>query len=138
MSRFTKNERLCSRKQIESLLAEGDVNFVFPFKIYYKFTDFHKDVPASPCQLVISVPKRRIKKAVRRNLTKRRTREAFRINKQGLYAILVKQQKQLQLLLHYVYEEPLPYAQVEDAIRKLAYKLALIASESLSYSSGDK
>ncbi len=36
MNRFPKNERLCSRKQIDALFATGESFLVYPFKVIYE------------------------------------------------------------------------------------------------------
>ena len=191
MNRFPKNERLCSRKQIETLFATGESFLVYPFKVIYaderlrderlrderlrderqeterletrderqeirderqeirderqetkrletrderqeirderqetkrletreliassasgllamtienekkethhsslithhsSLITHHSSLSEHNYQLLISVPKRRIKKAVLRNLVKRRTREAWRLHKDQLPA----------------------------------------------------
>ncbi|MDR0692802.1 MAG: ribonuclease P protein component [Prevotellaceae bacterium] len=117
MNGFRKKERLCSKKQIEMLFMQGNAVFVFPFKIYYRLSDATAASQAAPCRVMITVPKRHFKKAVHRNVLKRRTREAFRLHKQELTAALTAQGKSLQLILHYVSETILPYKSVAEAIK---------------------
>ncbi|MFM7852541.1 MAG: ribonuclease P protein component [Flammeovirgaceae bacterium] len=75
---FKKEERLSSKKQIEELFTKGSYFYLYPFKIVY--------LPAvtPPTQLLISVSARLFKKAVHRNLIKRRIREAYRLQKHQL------------------------------------------------------
>ncbi|MDR0295397.1 MAG: ribonuclease P protein component [Prevotellaceae bacterium] len=94
MNRLTKNERLHSRKLIEHLLTNGNSFFVHPFRVLYSFefrATSNEELQQPNFQLstfnfqfLITVPKRRIKKAVARNLIKRRTREAWRLHKNQL------------------------------------------------------
>ena len=79
--RFKKEERLCSKKLIEKLFAEGDSFLVFPFKIVFVAVDYQGDYPA---KAAFAVSKKLFKKAVHRNLIKRRIREAYRLNKHML------------------------------------------------------
>lgn len=80
MYTFRKEERLCSRKHLELLFKNGSSFLLYPFRVSYLFIDQPADVPA---QVVINVPKKRYKRAVDRNLLKRRIREAYRLNKQN-------------------------------------------------------
>jgi len=66
--------------------------------------------------LLIAVPKRRIKKATARNLIKRRTREAWRLNKQNSLSVIL-------IILQYVADEPLPYAVIEEAVKSIIGQL---------------
>jgi ribonuclease P protein component len=123
MNGFRKAERLCSRKQIEMLFAQGNVIFVFPFKIYYRITAAAGVPQDAPCRIMLTAPKRHFKKAVHRNLIKRRTREAFRLHKQALTAALTLQDKSLLLILCYAAETVLPYQSFVEAIKKINEKL---------------
>lgn len=80
MYTFRKEERLCSRKHLDLLFKSGSSFLLYPFRVSYLFIDQPADVPA---QVVINVPKKRYKRAVDRNLLKRRIREAYRLNKQN-------------------------------------------------------
>ena len=78
MFSFSKAERLCSRKAIDKLFAEGKSFTLFPLRILH--------LPQETNQVLISVSKRRFKRAVDRNAIKRRIREGYRLNKHILPA----------------------------------------------------
>ena len=73
MSRtFKKEERLCSFNEINDLLRRGKSFFTDPFRVVFvKMEGDRQD------KILISVPKRNFKRAVDRNLLKRRIRVAF-------------------------------------------------------------
>lgn len=79
---FPKSERLTQVKVIDSLFQKDSTNvsqrFVYPFRVLC-LTNTQANLAAP--QIIISVPKRKFKKAVDRNLLKRRIREAYRLNK---------------------------------------------------------
>lgn len=75
---FKKEERIRSRKVIETLFSTGSSFTVFPFKVIYVRSDNNDDQPA---KVLISVPKKNFKSAVKRNKIKRHIREAYRNNK---------------------------------------------------------
>ncbi|EON78489.1 Ribonuclease P protein component [Lunatimonas lonarensis] len=77
--KFPKSERLHSRKSIKELFDKSSSFFLFPFKVIFFPLD---SLPAD--RVLISVSKKRLKKAVDRNWIKRRIREAYRLNKQLL------------------------------------------------------
>ncbi|MFA5848538.1 MAG: ribonuclease P protein component [Bacteroidales bacterium] len=73
--KFSKEEKLTSVIRIQEIFDKGKVLFIHPVKIYY----LPNDCPYN--RVLITVPKRLHKKAVSRNLLKRRIREAYRLNK---------------------------------------------------------
>ena len=70
---FKKEERLCSFNEINDLLRRGKSFFTDPFRVVFvKMEGDRQD------KILISIPKRNFKRAVDRNLLKRRIREAYR------------------------------------------------------------
>ncbi|NEU09512.1 ribonuclease P protein component [Flavihumibacter sp. R14] len=114
MYTFKKEERLCSKKLIEELFHNGSSFLLYPFRIVWLKQAFPANVPV---QVVINVPKRRFKRAVDRNLIKRRIRESYRLNKsEELYVFLEEHSSQLLLAFQYVGKE---IAQFEMINKKL-------------------
>lgn len=79
---FTKSERLCSKKILGELFKKGSTSvgtfYLFPFRVLYLPQPESNDSLPS---IVITVPKRLFKRAVDRNLIRRRVREAYRLHK---------------------------------------------------------
>lgn len=95
MNTFKKEERLCSRKHLDLLFKEGSSFLVYPFRVtHYTLPS----VPNTIAKLVINVPKKRYKRAVDRNLLKRRIREVYRLNKEQLLYPKLQKTNQLTLL----------------------------------------
>ncbi|RZK82180.1 MAG: ribonuclease P protein component [Pedobacter sp.] len=100
MNTFTKEERLCSKKLIDLLFKNGSSFLLYPFRVSYLFVEAEHQYPA---QVVINVAKKRYKRAVDRNLVKRRTREAYRLQKQTLlYEPIAANDKLLLLSVQFV------------------------------------
>jgi ribonuclease P protein component len=71
-----------------------------------------------PLKFAISVPKKKLKKAVDRNLIKRRCREAYRLNNSALKDLLTSHNKQLILMFIYLNHEIKEYITIEKSIKK--------------------
>lgn len=115
---FRKNERLCSKKIIDRLFVQGKSVFVFPVKIVYLETELLSEYPV---QAAFSVGKRNFKRAVQRNLIKRRMREAYRLNKSKFYEEIGE--KQVAVFFIFTGKTILEYQQIETAIKKGMKKL---------------
>ena len=115
MQTFTKAERLCSKVVIDRVFETGRTLSVPMFKLFWLKAP-QQEQPY-PLQIVISVPKRNFKKAVDRNLLKRRIREAYRKNKAGWYEQL--RPGAYSLLLIYTGRQRADYKAIEEKIMQL-------------------
>ena len=119
---LSKAERLNSKAMIESLYAGGNKSFpAFHLRVVYMWLDASEgEVPVS---ILISVPKKRFKRAVKRNLVKRRVREAYRKNKQLLTDALVAKNKRLVLAFIWLDNEIHPSAEIEGKVKRLLFHI---------------
>ena len=85
-----KDERLSGKKSIATLLADGRWGVHGCIKYCWMPRTPDGDVAEMPSRLLVSVPKRPFKRAVKRNLLKRRMREAWRIQKPAGIDILLQ------------------------------------------------
>ena len=83
-----KSERTCSKIAIDNLFKGGHSRSLsaFPIRVVYLVSDTPQQ---EQCQIMVSVPKKCFKRAVKRNRVKRQIREAYRLNK----AIVTEQMK---------------------------------------------
>jgi ribonuclease P protein component len=115
---FKKAERLCSKKIIDKLFLEGKSVFSFPVKIVYLETQLPVKVSV---QAGFSVGKRNFKRAVQRNLIKRRMREVYRLNKSNFYDAIGE--KQVAVFFIFTGKTIPDYNQIEVAVKKGMKKL---------------
>jgi ribonuclease P protein component len=112
--RFPKSARISSKKDIDRLFDKGESFIAYPLRIVYR-----SDVEANPSEsgisILISIPKRRIKRAVDRNRLKRLVRETFRLNQ---HRITPPEHTRLQIAFMYIANEITSYAHIEKAMWK--------------------
>lgn len=82
---LAKSERICGKKSIEALLAGGRWGNAGVIKYCWRRRELGDEALDGP-RMMVSVSKRFFKRAVRRNLLKRRIREAYRLQKSLLGA----------------------------------------------------
>ena len=109
-----KVERLDKKKIIEKMFAGGSRSFsVFPLRVVYLPVE-ELEADAS---ILISVSKRRFKRAVKRNRVKRQIREAYRVNKHELLNILVERKCRLAIAFIHPSDQLVESSIIEDRMR---------------------
>lgn len=143
-------ERLSSVKDIESLFRQGEAFLAYPIRCVWCWGEplnAEGQVADSGveqlggsvktvCRVMVSAPKRNHKKAVTRNLLKRRMRESYRLNKGAICdSLSIKKSHCLELHLSfgYVAKEVADYATIEQSIKKCIEKV----SQKISQTIGD-
>lgn len=120
MFQFPKNQKLCSNKSIENLFIQGHSIRQKPFRLVWKF-EKNRDQVAVKALIVVS--KKSIKYAKDRNIIKRKVKEAYRLQKKDLEAVLERKNQQLNLALIYQYDKLLNYNVLEQKISLLLKRL---------------
>ncbi|GGH31732.1 ribonuclease P protein component [Sphingobacterium alkalisoli] len=123
---FKKEERLCSKRSIDSLFHNGSSFVVYPFRVVFLKTEL---TPAFPVQIILSVPKRRFKHAVSRNRIKRKMRECYRLQKStALLPTISKNPINLLLAIQYVAKEELAsqvmFSKMQVALAKIVDEIS--------------
>lgn len=132
---FRKSGRLRLRTLVEGLFAEGNTLYEYPLRVTWRKLDaaqlqeaFRHGVPEGigPLQVLITVPKRKLRHAVDRVKMRRRIREAWRLNRHPLEeaAATDPSLRTLCVAIVYMHAGLLPYADVEKKVRKVVRRLA--------------
>ncbi|MGZ3767686.1 MAG: ribonuclease P protein component [Mucilaginibacter sp.] len=119
---FTKEERLCNKKLIDQLYHSGSSFLCYPFKVSWTHA---ADPQPFAAQVLFSVSKKRYKRAVDRNLIKRRIREAYRLHKQEyLYSMCDDMDRRIVFSIGYIGKEIATYEFIEKKMLKLLTQLS--------------
>lgn len=118
---FRKDERLSGVKPVQLLFTEsaGSI-FIFPLKLNWRFREATETEPN--IKLLVTVSKKRMKRAHDRNRVKRILREVYRKNKAGLSEVLDKKQLHIDLSLSFVSENHLHINEVERIFLSIAHR----------------
>ena len=110
-----KEQRMSGRTAIERLFAEGAGGFVYPLR-YVLLVD--KEMPAG-ISVLVNVSKKFHKRAVKRNLLKRRMREAFRTQNEAVKELALQKGARINIALLYSIKEVVEFEKIRDAVGKI-------------------
>lgn len=116
---FRKHEHLCGKLRIRDVALTGAAVHVPPFKLVGKTMDLPTHAPA---QIAFAVPRRNLKRAVDRNRIKRLMREAYRTNKNELYAKLEGREHKIAWLVVYQGRADIDLRSTEQKITKALHR----------------
>jgi ribonuclease P protein component len=129
-AKFPKAEKLCGRHDIATLMAQGRRGARACIRYCCLVTPLEQggnspaDVtPADCARVMVSVPKKHFKRAVRRNLLKRRIREAWRLQKALLLerpavsgGAVAEPPRRYDILFTYTGDEIVSYGEIASAV----------------------
>ena len=117
---FDKAERLSGTKRIDALFKEGESFISYPLRVMYLI---HEQSAESGCSILISVPKKRIKKAVQRNRIKRLIRESYRLNKDLRNTISIHEVS-IDIAFIYVKDAESKFSLMQKSMRKALIQIS--------------
>ena len=109
---FHKDERICGKTGISKLLAGGKHGNIPGFRYCY-MTDNDLEIN----RIMVSVPKKLFKRAVKRNLLKRRIRESWRLQKHSMNVSGVD------ILFTYSTKDVLEFQEIQSSVAKIIEKV---------------
>lgn len=119
--KLSKDEKLTSRTAIERLFDEGKSIMAFPLRAAYRL----RPCGEHPVQFLISIPKKRIRKAVGRVTLRRRTREAYRLARRELLLPALEQHGiGVDIAFVYLDSTPAPYSVISEKMNHLLTRIA--------------
>lgn len=116
-----QSERLRGKRRIDNLFANAKGVLSYPYRALF--------VENGTCTsaIMVSIPKRKFKHAVDRNLLRRRTREAYRLNKLQLSQQL--NNKGLDIALLYIGDKKEEFSLLQKKMCDLFNKIAVKVCE---------
>lgn len=110
-ARLTRKERLRGKSAIDNLFSKGKSFAAFPLRAVYTIVPAKEGNPE--VSLLVSVSKKRFKRAVKRNRVKRLIKETFRLKKNIIAQSLKESGNHVHLAILYL-DKVIPEYQVFD------------------------
>lgn len=110
---FGRSEKLKSKKLIDQLFVEGKSIKSYPLKLVYLPLEISEE---THLKTGVSVPKKLVKTAVKRNRIKRLMREVFRKNK---YLVSKDLTSSYAFMFIYISRDEMTYEKLEGCMKKI-------------------
>tara|TARA_B100000941_G_scaffold168059_1_gene119785 strand:+ start:271 stop:642 length:372 start_codon:yes stop_codon:yes gene_type:complete len=119
MQTLRKTEIINHKKKIDQLFKSGNRFIIDEFQLVYSTSNSDDNW----FNILISVPKKKIKLACARNLLKRRIKEVIRRKKEKYILKLKDKKKQLKIAFIYNSEKVITYKDIEEKINLILLRL---------------
>jgi ribonuclease P protein component len=122
-----KRERISSKKNIDRLFGGGHSKSMSAFPLRAVYAVQERTGNDAEAQMMVSVPKRMFKRAVKRNRVKRQVREGYRLNKKVLEPLVTEHlSTNSQLLIAFIWidDKLHPSEEVHTKVRSLMEHIA--------------
>ena len=119
MQTLRKTEIINHKKKIDQLFKSGNRFIIDEFQLVYSTSNSDDNW----FNILISVPKKKIKLACARNLLKRRIKEVIRRKKEKFILELKDKKKQLKIAFIYNSKKVITYKDIEEKINLILLRL---------------
>ena len=119
MQTLRKTEIINHKKKIDQLFKSGNRFIIDEFQLVYSTSNSDDNW----FNILISVPKKKIKLACARNLLKRRIKEVIRRKKEKFILKLKDKKKQVKVAFIYNSEKVITYKDIEEKINLILLRL---------------
>lgn len=119
MQTLRKTEIINHKKRIDQLFKSGNRFIIDEFQLVYSTSNSDDNW----FNILISVPKKKIKLACARNLLKRRIKEVIRRKKEKYILELKDKKKQLKIAFIYNSKKVITYKDIEEKINLILLRL---------------
>jgi ribonuclease P protein component len=116
-----KNDRLCGVRAVSELFARGKTMVIPPLKVIFLLMP--EDDLISPARVLVSVPGKQFRKAVDRNLIRRRIKESWRLNMLPLKEKMTASGRRIDLAIIWIDPEIGSYETTEKCVRRIIERL---------------
>ena len=119
MQTLRKTEIINHKKKIDQLFKSGNRFIIDEFQLVYSTSNSYDNW----FNILVSVPKKKIKLACARNLLKRRIKEVVRRKKEKYILKLKDKKKQVKIAFIYNSEKVITYKDIEEKINLILLRL---------------
>lgn len=119
MQTLRKTEIINHKKKIDQLFKSGNRFLIDEFQLVYSTSNSYDNW----FNILISVPKKKIKLACTRNLLKRRIKEVIRRKKEKYILKLKDKKKRVKIAFIYSSEKVITYKDIEEKINLILLRL---------------
>tara|TARA_B100001115_G_C15804164_1_gene397957 strand:+ start:592 stop:963 length:372 start_codon:yes stop_codon:yes gene_type:complete len=119
MQTLRKTEIINHKKKIDQLFKSGNRFLIDEFQLVYSTSNIYDNW----FNILISVPKKKIKLACNRNLLKRRIKEVIRRKKEKFILKLKDKKKRIKIAVIYSSEKVITYKNIEEKINLILLRL---------------
>lgn len=116
-----KSEKLCSQTAVGRLFESGISVKSYPLRAVFAVSG---RTDGATAQFLITIPKKKIRKAVGRVLMRRRVRESYRLNRRLLLPALEEKGIKADIAFIYLSDEIKEYALIEQKMQSLLEAIA--------------
>jgi ribonuclease P protein component len=118
MNTLKKQERLTKKSEFSALMQNGDTFHCYPFRVLWNI-EHNGEEKSLQMKAGFGVPKKKFKKAVRRNKIRRRTKEAYRLHKEPFKRKMSSYPCKLNLFIIYSASRETGYREIKEGIQQV-------------------